>query len=87
MMTVGKAFVGTQPAASLHERSAAKDATETTMTYAKSTVPEMHTAESKAIAEIRSVKSKNSTMKGTMIIMVLTMTNLTRSGYQKRDTS
>jgi hypothetical protein len=33
------------------------------------------------------MKSKNNTMKGTMIIMVLTMTNLTGSIHQKGDTS
>jgi hypothetical protein len=33
------------------------------------------------------VKSKNNAMKGTMIIMVLTMTNLSWSIHQKGDTS
>jgi hypothetical protein len=48
---------------------------------------EMHVAKLKTDAEIRSVKSKNSAMKGTMIIMVLATTNLTRSIHQKGDTS
>jgi hypothetical protein len=33
------------------------------------------------------VKSKNTMMKGTMIIMVLTLTNLIGSGHRKQDTS
>jgi hypothetical protein len=47
----------------------------------------MHVAELKTGAKIGSMKSKNSAMKGTMIIMVLTMTNLTGSVHQKGDTS
>jgi hypothetical protein len=65
----------------------AEDATETTMTYKTSSASEMHAAESKAGAEIRSMKNKNNTMKETMIIMVLTTTNLTRKGHRKWDTS
>jgi hypothetical protein len=48
MMTTGRAFMGTQPAASLHERSAAEDTTETTVTYVMSSVPKMHVVELKA---------------------------------------
>jgi hypothetical protein len=51
------------------------------MTYTTSSMPEMHVEESKAGAEITSVKSKNSAMKGALIIMVLTMTNLTGTGH------
>jgi hypothetical protein len=87
MMTTGKAFMVTRPVASLHGRSATEDATETIATYVTSSVPEMHVAESKASAEIGSVKSKNNAMKGTMIIMVFTMTNLIGSGHRKQDTS
>jgi hypothetical protein len=87
MMTTRKVFVGTRPAASLHWRSAVKDASETTMTYATSSVVEMHAAELKANAEIGRVKSKNNVMKGTMISTVLTTTNLTGSGHRKQDTS
>jgi hypothetical protein len=68
-------------------RSVAKDVAETTMIYAMSSAPETHVAESKIGAEIKSVKSKNNTRKWTMIIMVLTTTNLTGSGHQKGDTS
>jgi hypothetical protein len=73
--------VGTPPAASLHRRSTAMGATETTVTYATSSTTEMHTAELNISAEIESVKSKNSAMKGTMITMVRTTINLTGSGH------
>jgi hypothetical protein len=87
MMTIRKAFVGTRPKASLHRRSVVEDATETTVTYATSSAPEMHVDELKAGAEIGNVKSKNIVMKGTIIIMVVTTTNLTGIGHQKQDTS
>jgi hypothetical protein len=87
MVTTGRVFVGTRPAASLHAGSVAEDAAETTVIYMTSSMPEMHVAESKAGAEIGSMKNKNSVRKGTIIIMVLTMTNLTGSGHQKWDTS
>jgi hypothetical protein len=86
MVTTGRVFTGTRPAASLHMRSAAEDAAETTMINVTSSKREMHAAESKASAEIRSVKSKNNVRKGTMIIMVLTTANLTGSSDQKWDT-
>jgi hypothetical protein len=47
----------------------------------------MHATESNTNVEIGSTKSKNSVRKGTMIILVITTTNLTRSGHQKRHTS
>jgi hypothetical protein len=81
MMTTRKAFGGTPPAASLHMRSAAEDTTGTTATYATSSAPNMDTAKSKAGTEIGSVKSMNSVMKGTMVIGVLIMTNLTDKGH------
>jgi hypothetical protein len=87
MMTTRSVLVGTQPPASLHWRNAAEDATETTVTYATSSVVEMRAGRLKTRARIGSVKSKNNAMKGTMITMVLTMTNLIRSGHQKWDIS
>jgi hypothetical protein len=85
MMTTGRVLVGTRPAASLHQWSAAEDAIEITVSYVMSSLAEMHAAGLKIGAEIVSVK--NSTMKGTMITMVPTMTNLTRSCHQKWDLS
>jgi hypothetical protein len=72
---------------SLHGRSAAKDAIETIATCVTSSALEMHVARLKAGAEIRSMMSKNSAMKGTMIIMVITTTNLTGSGHRRQNTS
>jgi hypothetical protein len=83
LTTTGKAFVGTQWEASLFGRSEADDAIEGTMTNMTSSVPEMHADDSKANAEIGSVKSKNNTMKGIMIIMVVTTINLIGIGHQK----
>jgi hypothetical protein len=81
MMTTKRVLVGTRPVASLHQSSMVEDAIETTMTYVMSSVAEMHAARLKIGTEIGSVKSQNSAMKGTMITMVLTMTNLTGSGH------
>jgi hypothetical protein len=50
-------------------------AKETKMTYATSAA-EMHAAKMQTGTKIESVKSKNSAMKGTMVTMVLTTTNL-----------
>jgi hypothetical protein len=86
-VTTGRVLVGTRPVASLHTRSMTEDIAETTAIYMASSVPEMHVAKLKADVEIGRVKNKNSARKGTMIIMVLTMTDLTESGHQKRDTS
>jgi hypothetical protein len=87
MMTTSRVLIGTWPAASLHGWNVAEDAIEITMTCVMPSTSEMDVAESKTSAEIGSMKSKNSAMKGTMIIMVLTTTNLTGSIHQKGDTS
>jgi hypothetical protein len=87
MTITRKAFLGTLPTASLHGRSVAEDITKTTVTYAMSSVPEMHAEESKDDTKIVSVKNKNNTMKVTMIIMILTMTNLIGISHQRWDTS
>jgi hypothetical protein len=47
----------------------------------------MHMAGLKTGTKIGSVMSRSSVMRGTMTIMALTMTNLTDSVLQKRDTS
>jgi hypothetical protein len=47
----------------------------------------MHAAGLKTGTKIGSVMSRSSVMRGTMTIMALTMTNLTDSVLQKRDTS
>jgi hypothetical protein len=87
MMTTRRVLEGTQPAASLHWRSVAEDTTEIDVTYVTSFTAEMHVAKLKTGATIGSVKRKNNTIKGTMITMVLTMTNLTGSGHKKQDIS
>jgi hypothetical protein len=67
--------MGTQLAASLHQRNMV----ETTVTCTTSSVAEMHAAELKTNAEIGSVMSRSSAMRGTMTIVVPTTTNLTGS--------
>jgi hypothetical protein len=52
---------------------------ETTATYMTSSIEEMHATESKAGMERGSTTSRNSIMRGTMITMAPTMTNLTNS--------
>jgi hypothetical protein len=84
MVTIGRVFMGTRPAASHHGRSMAMDIVETTVIYATSFTLEMHAAGSKTGTEIGSMKSKNYVRKGTMIIMVLTTSNITRSGTHSR---
>jgi hypothetical protein len=59
----------------------------TNCSYVTSSMPEMHAVGLKTNTEIGSVKSKNSVRKGTMIITVLTMMNLTGSSCPKWDTS
>jgi hypothetical protein len=76
-MTTGTVLVWTQPAASLHQRSMVKGMAETITSCATSSTTEMHAAELKTSAEIRSVMSRSSTMKETMTITTPTMTNLT----------
>jgi hypothetical protein len=86
-MTTGIVPMGTRPAASLHQRSTVEGMAETTATCATSSTVEMHAVGLKTGAEIGSVMSRSSAMKGTMTIMAATMTNLTGSVLQKEDTS
>jgi hypothetical protein len=69
----------TQPVASLHQRTAAESVMETTATYVTSSIEEMHATGSKADMERGSMTSRNNIMRGTMITMAPTMTNLTNS--------
>jgi hypothetical protein len=87
METTERVLMQTRPVGSLHQRGMAEDAMETTMTYMTPSVAEMHVAELKTGTGIESVKSKNGTMKGTMITTVLTWSNLTGSSHRKRDIS
>jgi hypothetical protein len=82
MMTTGFVPMGTRPTSSLHQRGLV----ETTVTYATSSAAEMHAARLKAGAEIRSVMSRNSMMRGTVITMAPTITILTGSILLKEGT-
>jgi hypothetical protein len=85
--TTGRVRVGTQTAASLHRRSMAKDVTGMTETCATSSAVEMHVAGSITGAKSLSAMSSNDMMRGTMIIMVLPMTNLTDSAPRMSGTT
>jgi hypothetical protein len=77
ILTTGRVLVGNQPAASLNQRSIVEGVVGTTATCAVSSSAEMHIAGSKTDAESESAWNKNSAMRGTVIIMVHTMTNPT----------
>jgi hypothetical protein len=85
-MATGRVLMGTQSAASLHQRSMANSMVETTVTYVMSSVIEMHATGSKTNAEIRRMMSRNNEMRGTMITMAPTMTSLTSSVLLKEGT-
>jgi hypothetical protein len=75
-LTTGRVLMGTQPAASLNRRSTIEGVVGTIMTCVVSSSAEMHIARSKTGVERESAWNKNSAMRGTVIIMVRTMTNL-----------
>jgi hypothetical protein len=68
--------VGTQPAASLYQRSVVEGMVETTAICRTSSTTEMHAIGLEANAMIGSVMSRSSTMRGTMTMMTPTLTNL-----------
>jgi hypothetical protein len=76
-LTTGGVPTGTQPVASLHQRSTAEGVIGMTATCATSSAAQMRMAGSKFDAKSKSAWSRNDTTRGTMIIMVRTMTNLT----------
>jgi predicted ABC-type sugar transport system permease subunit len=67
----------------LHRRSMVEGMAGTTVACVMSSATEMHAAGLKTGAEIESMMSRSSAMKGTMTIMAPTMTNLTSSVLQK----
>jgi hypothetical protein len=85
-MTTGTVPVRTRPAASLHHRSTIKGMAGITETCMMSSTVEMHMAGLKIGAKIGSMPSRSSARRGTMIIVAHTMTNITGSILQKRDT-
>jgi hypothetical protein len=75
--------MGTRPVASLHRRCMAEGMIGMTVTCVTSSMIEMHAFGSKTGAKSESACSGNDTMKGTMLIMVPTMTNLTNNAPLK----
>jgi predicted MFS family arabinose efflux permease len=81
-LTTRRVPIGTRLVESLHWRSAVERMVGTTATCVTSSVIEMHAVGSKNGAESESASSRNNAMRETMIIMVLTLTNLTGSAPQ-----
>jgi hypothetical protein len=78
-LTTDRVDVGTQPAVSLLQRSMTEGMIGMTETCAISSAVEMHMAGLTTGARSTSASSKTDVMRGTMIIVVLSMTNLTDS--------
>jgi hypothetical protein len=76
-LTTSNVPARTQPTTSLHQRNTAEGIVGTTVTCVMSSTTEMHAIGSKIGTESKSAWNKNNAMRGTMIIMVPTMTNLT----------
>jgi hypothetical protein len=84
-LTIVRVRMGTRPAVSLHRRNVAEDETGMIEAYTTSSATEMHATGSKTSAKSETASNRNDTMKGTMIIMVPTMTNLTDNVPLKED--
>jgi hypothetical protein len=76
-LTTDRVHMGTWLAASLHRRGAANSVIRMTETCMTSSAVEMHADGSKTGAKSESALSRNDTMRGTMIYMVPSITNLT----------
>jgi hypothetical protein len=82
-LTTDRVHAGTRPAVSLHQRSTVKGMIGMTRTCAMSSVVEMHVARLKTGAKSESTLSKSGTARGTMITMILSMTNHTNKAPLK----
>jgi hypothetical protein len=76
-LTTGRVYTVTRPAVSLHQRNAAKGETGMTETCMMSSAIEMHVVKLKTSTESECASSRNDAMRGTLITMVPSMTNLT----------
>jgi hypothetical protein len=86
-LTTDSIHMGTQPTVSLHWRNAAEGGIGMTEICAMSSATEMHVIRLTTNARRVSVLSKNGVMRGTMTIMVPSMTNLTDSTPLKEGTT
>jgi hypothetical protein len=82
-LTTGRVPMGIRPAVSLYRRSAAEGMVRTIATCVMSSAAEMHATGSKTSTKNESAQSKNNAMRGTMIIMAPSTTNLTNSAPLK----
>jgi hypothetical protein len=82
-LTTGRVCAGTRPIVSLYRRSTAESVIGMTETCMTSSTVEMHMTGSKTGAQSESTLSRSGTMKGTVITIVLSMTNLTNNAPLK----
>jgi hypothetical protein len=85
--TTDKIHVGTWPAVSLHQRNAAEGGIRVTKICVTSFAAEIHATGLTTGARSVSALSKNDVMRGTMTIMVPSMTNLTDRASLKEGTT
>jgi hypothetical protein len=83
ILTTGRVRTGTRLAVSLHQRNAAVGETGITMTCMTSSIAEMHTVGSRT--SVRSMSALSNVKRGTMIIMVPIMINLTDNALPRED--
>jgi hypothetical protein len=86
-LTTNRVHMGTQLAISLHQRNAAEGGIGMTEICVTSSTAEMHVIGLTTGARSVSAWSKNDMMRGTMIIMVPSMTNLTNRAPLKEGTT
>jgi hypothetical protein len=82
-LTTNRVRAGTQPAISLHRRNVAEGRIGMTEICVTSSAVEMHVTGLTTSVRSVSALSKNNVIRGTMIIMVPSMTNLTDSALLK----
>jgi hypothetical protein len=86
-LTNDRVRAGTWPAVSLHQRNMAKGGIRITEICATSSTTKMHVTQLTSGARSVSVLSKKDVMRGTMTIVVPSMTNLTDNAPLKEGTT
>jgi hypothetical protein len=85
--TIDRVYGGTQPVVSIHQRNMTKGGIRMTKICVTSSAVEMHVTGLTTGTRSVSALSKNDEMRGTMTIMVPSMTNLTDSAPLKEGTT
>jgi hypothetical protein len=85
IMTTARVRTGTRLAVSLHQRNTAVGETGITMTCMTSSIAEMHNIGSRTSVRSVSALIRSNVKRGTMIIMVPIMINLTDNALPRED--